>query len=504
MNRRKFALSWGRKLFFGLSWPLTTILSLIYLRSYILPQAGTDWVYFVTTYIGHFGLLNAIAYFIIYVPIVALMPSYYVSRFLSLILILALNLFVLLDALSFSSYHHHIYGFLSHLIWEKGIVHLLGSSTGIVILAVGLFVLGLVIWIRGEMIWRHMQGRFSNPVKNWYLVLILICLSVAKATFYYGELHPKLSAVFPFEKNFSRPDGVKHADNRRFYYPLGELACGGKQNPNIILLVIKEWGTELFNPDNMPSTFHMKRHGQSFSQHYNVSSSAEGGLFSLLYSIPSNYRTAARDVRPAIFNELLRRNYEVVEFQNESDEASMANFRQWILNRSGEEIRPMFLTMTFNQLASDADKFIQEAIIALEKEKLLSNAHVLITGAYSGTQGHLIPLMYFSPDRKYGESNHVTSVYDVMPSLMQMTWNCKKVFKSASLGQPLDKAERDWLLVTGENDFQIVDFKNSNTILVKDENIIDAPMAGGFTQGEARHELIFPAMKMMTKFSKFE
>ncbi len=91
MNRRSFVLSWGRKLFFGFSWPLTSLIALTYLRSYIVPHTTADWAYFIATYVGHFGMLNAIVYFLVYCPIVLLMPSYYISRFWSLILIMSLN-----------------------------------------------------------------------------------------------------------------------------------------------------------------------------------------------------------------------------------------------------------------------------------------------------------------------------------------------------------------------------------------------------------------------------
>jgi membrane-anchored protein YejM (alkaline phosphatase superfamily) len=510
MNRRKFALSWGRKLFFGLSWPLTAILSLVYLRSSILPETTTDWIFFATSYIGHFGLLNAIAYFIFYVPVVALMPSYYVSRFFSLILILSLNLFILIDALSFSGYHQHIYGFLSELILEQGPQYLLGSS-GLVILSVGLFIFAILIWLRGEMVWRKMQTRFSNPVKNWYLVFILICLIVSKSIFYYGAIDPRLADVFPLDQHLTKTQTVVYDDHRKFYYPVDDTNCVSKQSPNIVFIVIKEWNKDQLSAEAMPLVFHMKKHTMSFNSHYNVAMDKEGGLFSLLYSVPSSYMTAARKVQPALYSELTKRAYETIQIPSEpsdlspfdKDERSMTDFRNWIANRTGEVIQPYFLSLTFEQHASDVDKYIQEIVLALEKDKLLSGSHILITGAYSGNNQTFIPLLYASPDRVVGEVNTVTSVYDVVPTLMQKAWNCKKIFKAASVGQSMDLPTRDWLLVTGEEEFKIIDFKNKNVIAVRDRQIIDSPL-NGEAQGEPRHELIFSALRMMTTFSKFK
>ena len=80
MNRRQFALSWGRKLFFGLSWPLSIVLALLYARSFILPANGVDWIYYVASIIGQTGLLTVVFYFVLFCPLVMLFPFYYVSR----------------------------------------------------------------------------------------------------------------------------------------------------------------------------------------------------------------------------------------------------------------------------------------------------------------------------------------------------------------------------------------------------------------------------------------
>src|SRR5205085_8873388 len=110
------------------------VLTIVYLKSFILPSTATDLFYFVTTLIGHTGLLTAIAYFLLYCPVILLLPTYYVSRLWSLVLIVALNLFILIDALSFSHYHLHVYSYISKLVLEFGIDHLLGSNIGLMIL----------------------------------------------------------------------------------------------------------------------------------------------------------------------------------------------------------------------------------------------------------------------------------------------------------------------------------------------------------------------------------
>lgn len=495
MNRRKFVLSWGRKLFFGLSWPLTSMLAVIYLRAFILPESTLDLIYFVLTYFGYFGLVNAAVYFLGYCPIVLLMPSYYISRIWSLILIIALNLFILLDALSFSNYHFHLYSFISKIFLEEGLTYLFGSQAGLIITCIGFAILALLIWLRGEMIWRSMQGRFSNPVKNWYLVMMVFALLTGKLIYHYGDVHPKLSEIFPFDQNFSRKEVTGHNDNRKFFYPTDALACQGKYNPNIIFITLREWNNNQVSSETTPILAHMNKHAMRFTSHHNVAMDAEGGMFSLMYSIPASYLSAVRETQPAIIQELQNRKYEILKFGNNDDEGTMQEFRNWIANRSGEEIQPYFLNINFRSHAFDVDKYVGEVILTLEKEKILSGAHVIITGAFSGTDSDLIPLLYATPDRKTGEMSNTTSVYDVVPTLMQKAWNCKKVFKVATVGHSLEQQDRDWLLVSGKNDFKIVDFTNKNTTTVQNGSISD-------TSSNPRHELIFSALKMMTSFSK--
>lgn len=490
MNRRKFALSWGRKLFFGISWPLSSILALVYLRSFILPETVGDGIYFATAYIGHFGFLNALVYFLLYCPVILLMPSYYISRFWSLILILSLNLFILIDALTFSAFHNHIYSYLGQLFLEIGIEHLIGKTVGPVLIGVGLFVFAVLIWLRGEMIWRSMQGRFSNPVKNWYLGFIVFFLAVSKLMLHYGDIHPKLAQVFPLDQNFSKGSETRPYDNRKFYYPSNDIGCTGKQNPNVVLIVIKEWGTEEFQQEFLPEMFHMKKHAMSFNSHVNVSMDSKGGLFSLLYSIPSSYQGSVHKTLPAFFQELDKRKYEMTSV-DEASEDTMAEVNHWLEHRSGEEIRPYYLSIILKQHSSEAENVIHEVIMALQKEDLLKGTHIIMTGAYSASGK--TPFLYVTPDRRSGDIEHSTSHYDVMPSLMEKIWNCKKVFKATSSGFPLEQAKRDWLLVTGSDRYKVVDLKNNGEFIeVKD----------GVITGDGRKELIFPALKLMTKFSR--
>jgi membrane-anchored protein YejM (alkaline phosphatase superfamily) len=503
MNRRKFTLAWGRKVFFGLSWPFSSLLTILYLRSFILPETQVDWLYFVVTFVGHIGFLNAALYFLLFCPVILLLPSYYVSRLWALLLILALNLFIFVDALSFSSYHLHIYSYISKLLAEQGVHHLIGSSAGVMLLTTGALVLAVFVWIRGDILWRYMSGRFSNPIRNWYLLVILLCLGTSKILHRTSDIHPKLADMFPLNFHLPRPAREFH-DNRRFYYPADNLVCQGKQNPNVVLIVVKEWSNDEYTEELMPRTYHMKRHAMSFNRHLGVATDVDGGLFSLLYSVPASYESSIdQSARPALFRELSDRKYEVATLASgrptvgdpTEDAETMERFRWWLTNRSGGESRPYFLSLVLGQRSLDADKLVHQIVLDLQQEELLRNTHFLITGAFAGAGDPHIPLLWVTPERRPGEFNHVTSQYDVLPSFMQRIWSCKKAFKAASVGEPLEKPERDWILVSGKDEFRIVDLRRDNVISVSSGKV-SSPAR------DARVELIFSGLELMTKFNR--
>lgn len=478
MNRRNFALSWGRKLFFGISWPLSIALGIIYLRSFILPVSTQDWIYVISTYIGHFGLLNAIFYFLLFCPVVLLFPTYYVSRFWSLLLILVLNISILTDALSFSTYGLHIYSYISNLFIEEGLEHLFGSQ-GLIVLGVGLFILSILIWIRGEMNWRFMQGRFSNPVKNWYLVLIAVCLITSKALFSFGSVHENLAGMFPVNLNFEKSE-KELREVKKLHYPKDKIACDGKQNPNFVLITLKNWSMDDLNEERMPKVFHMLKHGKLYTSHRTVTEGYEKSMFSLLYSIPASYSGSLNKEQPALYQELAKRKYEIVP----------AAYDQWIGNRSGEEISTYFMSIALE--GAEADETIQSLILKLQQEGLLANTHIIMTGLQSASG--TVPLIWISPDKQSAQLKHITTHYDVMPSFMERVWGCKNVFKVASTGEPLSTTERDWYIFTTKNGFKVVDVKQTGTITIENGNVT--------TDGSARRELIFPALKLMLKFNR--
>lgn len=496
MNRRRFAFSWGRKLFFGISFPLSLVLSLVYLKSFVLPETFLDSVYFLMTWIGHFGSLNILTYFLLYAPVAFILPTYYVSRFWSLFLILALNILILIDALSYANYGLHFYTYLSQLLIQEGFHHLMGSYILLAVIGVVFFILAILIWIRGESTWRYMQGRFRNPVNNWYLGIIIACLLISKSIYYFGPIHSSLAEIFPFNLNFKRIENSSNI-NKKFYYPASDLNCSGKSNPNIVFVTVGEWSNAQVNTELMPYFGHIKNHSHSFINHRNVADNIQSGYFSLFYSVPAQYKETLKEQNPALKIELLMRRYEIAEFGslNSNDQSTLAQMENWFINRSGDELRPFYLSIIFNGHPMEVDKHLQVIVGKLQKEDMLKNTNIIFTAAYSGSDSNVLPLYWATADRKFKEINHPTTPYDVMPTLMENFWNCKKAYKMASVGESLEKNDQDWFVIGLSDGFGISDLRTHGTTFVRNGKILD-------TGSGARKELIFEALKKLNYFNK--
>ncbi len=488
INRRKFALIWGRKLFFGISWPLSMVLSLLYLKASIFPETFSEWIYVILTYIGHFGLINLLAYFLLYLPFALVMPTYYMARLWLLLLILGINTFVLLDALSFSTYHLHIYSFVSQLFLNYGHQYLIGPDPAKNLFIIGIIVVVLFIWLRGESVWRHMQGRFSNPVKSWYIIVIILSGIMGRVLYYYTDIHPKIAEIFPLNFNYVSENKVS-SDLRKLYYPSKELICSGSVNPNLVFIVVKKFSMEDLVPELVPVTSHLKDHSVFYSSHMTTGFNAEDGLYSLFYSLPASYRTVSQKTEPLIFQELRKRGYEVA---NLSDQSDVVNGLKSIADKRMDSLEPFSITLELDQMNPDADKLIYNFLIELQKKNLYENTHVIMTGAHSEHSSY-VPLFWSTPERKSKIIKHLTSHYDVMPTLMEKLWGCKNSYELASTGKSLDVPLSDWLLISGDDKFEILDLKSQSKIKVQDGKISE-------TGKNARPELIFSSLKMMTKF----
>lgn len=496
MKRGSFALSWGRKIFFGLSWPLSLALSLIYLKSFNLPQSGSEALYYVLNLVGVTGLLNAILYFVFFCPIALLMPTYYICRMWSLILVLLLNISILADALLYANYRQHLTSFITKLAINEGygfIPYFKNLSIGA---GVFFFIFAVFAWIRGERIWRYMKSRFTNPVSNWYLYFIILFLAVAQTLYFKSEVNPQLANLFPAEPMLKKSMIEGKGSAGRFNYPGQKISCTAKKNPNLIYITLKNWPLDSLTEETMPNVFHMKEHGSFFENHYSASANAAHSIFTLYYSIPASYYEYSQYLLPAILTELKNRQYEIVDPTGNTDEASLSKALEWAENKSDNQ--PFYLNVLFNDAGQFADEKIASLILKLQLSGLLENTFVVITGGSSGNNLDLrVPLLLVTPDKDMSTFSHVTTHYDVTPTLMSKLWSCKNDFLM-SFSNNLEGKDREWMMVSDADGLKVWDFKNSVLTTVRNNQVTDESLNGGKIL--PRRSLVLEALKIDQKY----
>jgi hypothetical protein len=331
MNKKSFALSWGRKMFFGLGFALTAVVSLNYFQSMIIPQTFVGWIYFLTTYIGQYGVIISLAYFLLYCPVILILPSYYISRVWSIFIILLLNLFIFFDSYLFTRYRFHLNSFLWDFLPDRTALTAFGLTPfKLALIGSVALILFFVLWIRGERLWRTMQSRFRNPVQNWYLVLIFICFITSQLLYMYGDAKgaryiTRLLNLFPVNYSLNARETIKQHDlvskpltdrnqgYKDFYYPAENLKCPVKHPKNIVFIVMDKWLESDFNPDLMPNIAHYASHGLVFNNHYSGGLETNDGYFSLIYSLPPTYSPSVINqlTEPVLFSQMKKNHFDI-------------------------------------------------------------------------------------------------------------------------------------------------------------------------------------------------
>lgn len=505
MERRRFALSWGRKIFFGLGWPLLCVLGLVYLKSGVIPKDAPSFFYYFLTNLGYYGFLTTILYFVFFVPLAITFPSYYFVRLWSAILLLTASAVILLDGMVFGEYRFHINQVIVGIFSSKGPAGVFNGSIAPYVVTGGIVVfLFFVIWIRGEWIWREMQRKFSNPVKNWYFILIVFCLGLShivwnghRISFYGNEI--TLASLFPLnyqEVFYPKLQSDSAMGRPHLNYPMKELKCKLKDLPNIIFIVMENFGTQSITEEGTPFLKHLQMHGMNFNQHFSGGGSHDENMFRLLYGIPALYRPEA----PAsvMVKQLKNSGYEIAVFASRSVQGLPSEREEWSdwseKRKTADNPAPAFVF--FHLLAAtpeEMDLRLKETVSGIQSAKLLAGSTLVLTGSQI-TDWETVPMTLILPDRKKGEWSHRTTNYDISPTLMKSILQCKTPPKMYSYGKDLREAPaKDWEIFGNEKSFRIVDFTN--------RNVIETDWKGRIISGDAaRSDLVLKASKEISRF----
>lgn len=505
MERRRFVLSWGRKIFFGFGWPLLCLISLVFLKSGVIPKDTVSLLYFIVTTFGYYGLVTALLYFIFYVPFAIIFPTYYFVRMWSAFLILLTTTAVLLDGFVFGEYRFHINQLILRIFSFQGPAEIFGGSMSPYIVTGGItLVLFFALWLRGEWLWRVMQRRFSNPVKHWYLFFILACLGVShfvwknqRTEFFGNEI--TLASVFPLnyqEIFYPKVHTATEVSKADLNYPKKELKCKAKTYPNIFYVVLEGMDAQAVNPDVTPFLVHLQEHGMNFESHLSGGGSSEDNLFRLFYGIPASYRPEA--MAPALLSELKKNNYELAVFSERRVPGlpyTQSKLPEWSESRKvSSTSAPVFAFFDLNQGSpADMDLKLREVFQQLQDLKLLTGSVVVITGTQKSEWGN-VPMTLIMPDREKGRWAHRTTHYDVTPTIMKKVLNCSTPFSAYAYGKDLTELPtKDWEVFGNENVFRILDFTN--------HNIIESDWHGRISSGDlSRSVLVLKASKEISRF----
>jgi membrane-anchored protein YejM (alkaline phosphatase superfamily) len=505
MERRRFVLSWGRKIFFGLGWPLLCILGLVYLKSGVIPKDTPSLIYYVFTNFGFFGFLTIILYFALYVPLAIMFPTYYFVRLWSAFLILITSSAILLDGLVFGEYRFHINQLIVSIFSFQGPTQVFNGSVSPYVVTAGIIVfLFFVLWIRGEWLWRVMQRKFSNPVKNWYFPVILICLGLShviwnnhRTSFYGNEI--TLGSLFPLnyqEIFFPKVLSTSMMGKGNLNYPNAEMKCAPKSLPNIIFIVMENFGTNSISEDGTPFVRHLQQHGMNFNMHLSGGGNQDDSLFRLIYGIPALYRPEAQN--SVMIDQLKKSGYEISIFSERRIpglQGPKADWMTWIESRKNAEgSRPAFLFFDLvAAIPEEMDLKLKDTVNKLESGKLLTGSTIVLTGTNS-SEWDPVPLTFIVPDREKGEWAHRTSHYDVVPTIMKNILKCKTPVRAYSFGKELrESPAKDWEIFGNEKSFRIVDFTN--------RNIIESDWQGRILSGgSARNDLVLEASREISRF----
>lgn len=518
-------------MFFGLGWALTCLLALSYFQSMIIPQTSVGWIYFLTTFIGHYGLILSLTYFGLYVPVVSLFPSYYVSRIWSITLLVSINLFIFLDSYVFTKFRFHIDSFLWNLLREPNSLEAFGlDNTKVMLIGfIALVVFG-TLWYRGERLWRSMQARFSNPVSNWYLVVIAICLITSQLMHMNGEANgsryiTRLSSIFPlhynlnssllFEKKAVASDSQGYKD---FYYPTDALNCPMREPKNVLLIVLDKWNAADLNEIATPHITHFATHGKKYLNHFSGGSNSQDGYFSLMYSLSPNYAESVlnQDSEPVFLSQLKKSKIDTTFFQYGSKsplnhylpnekEISIDYIESHLADRDDLAVVNPFFMQVFlgSENLADKDNNVKTVVDLFIKHKLVNNTIIVITGTHADQLK--TPMVVIWPNRERGETTELTSHYDILATVMKEDWKCKNPVTDFSLGRNFFDKKPSEQLIAG-------DYKNLNIVNLKDQTMTTIAESEGVVvrdlnslqieEGKKDTAMILEQLQKMTKFYK--
>lgn len=525
--------------------------------------------------------------------------------------------FIVVDSRLYVMFKFHLNSTLLQMIFSPGVFDLLDlSSKEILTLALIslLILMGLVFF--AFIVWKVILPKRLLLGKNialiWcgatlfsYFSLMLVTLTQ------YNNLLIQQAANLPYYNNLLAlvipQKNAKDLLNRYsegsymqtqfahapLNYPKKIMQCSQKQKNhyNIIMIMVDSLRQDSIK--YMPNTAKFAKQSWNFARHYSGGNSTQSGLFTLFYSIPSNYWTAALEqkVGPVFINQLLAKGYntkiiwssemynppmyktiysqlpnlniEKADSQNLSDRDKITtNKAITFLLESKAKNQPFFLNIFYNAPhafcrsqdfpkkylpiskecsrismtnSSDPRPFynsylnsvdfidieIKKILDVIAGESLLDNSIVIITSDHGQefNENHLnywghasnystyqvqVPLIIHWPGSNSKQFTHLTTHYDLMPTLLSKIFNCTNSFLDYSIGYDLldENHQIPFVLVGSYVNTGIIEKDRLTTLHVSGEiSVTDLNLQPLFSL-QPRKEVLSKAMRLMRYYYK--
>ncbi len=291
-----------------------------------------------TAFLGHFTLLAFLPLFLLITPLILCFNNQRLIVFFTIISGTLLAIFLCADSFIYANYHFHINLALLKLIYEYGSVDffgisrkelffVLGGSLAILIFEITLAFL-ITKWAMTLSAMKLCKKIFALLFACLYFSYTVLFFSMAKEDFIFSQQTPNfplynhlLAAISPYPNTLQY---IEKLSNTRFsqplfpnaplHYPLHPLVCQPRQKPyNILIITVDTLRYDVINPTLTPHLHAFAKHALQFQQHLSGGNSTQAGLFSLFYSLPSNYWTSMlQQKQGALFiDTLIRQGYQL-------------------------------------------------------------------------------------------------------------------------------------------------------------------------------------------------
>lgn len=477
MKRKNFSLVWGRKLFFGVAWPILLLIALSFIFKGGVPESVLSIVLLVLQMISQTGMLILISYFFFFYPVVWLIPTYYFSRIWGIGILNVVIGAYLIDAYSYLTYGIHLNPFVvKHFLNQA---ELMGQKVYLGIIP--LLVISSILWSRGNGIWHLMQKKFMNTNKSWYITAILVSFVGTIGISFYNQAHQSQNIANVFEQfpiklplpevQIFSSEGVKshlpedqliNIPKLKNFYPKA-LACKGEKN--FIFVIYKSFPEKELEFQGL---------GLTLANNYMLKTSSGNALHALMYSFPVDksfpYQGESQIVR--VFQDY---EYQMNLFSTTTDvkitgvdyKGEIPVIKDWVKSYIDSGANYKFANFLYIDNDKAYGKSIKTVVDELSARSLMEDT-IVVVASLEGTDGSedLVksPVYILWKNYEMTSITKMTTHYDLMPTLIQEALNCKGDIKDYSFG-------KNFLNKDLNNQYYVFNKENKPWIWIADKNL---------------------------------